>query len=1541
MTAASAEPPAPSVSAEGAFTSAPDQDMPDWSELADALYLAAYQDAAVPRFDVPGRAALERGEGLRQAGRRRAERVPPKGQDTPPKGQDTPPEGQDTRPEEQDGPAPDAPAETGEQRPAGPRPELGARVPESPLPSRPLHTLRRQAGTDPGPSGWPASPQPADGLGLVRSLRPLRLTHHSPYEVELDEEATAEQAAAAGVWTPVCRPVSERRLDLLLLVDTCRSMDLWAPATRRLAELMEHTAAFRTVRTVPWDLAAGTPTGLPAAEVHSDGRQLLLAVTDGGHSVWRTGRAASVLNRLGRSSPVAVLSLLPQQLWDLTLPTVTRTRLQAPSPAVPNRAYDADWKRPGTDPLDPRSPTAGGPGRDNAIPVPVLELRPNALDRWARLVAAASGDEGHTLATLWTAPDGDLRSAVVGPTTGELADPVTEPLGGEADEARPAESSVELRAKRAATAVRRFRAMASPAAYTLAQRLAAAALSLPVMRLLQELQPGSEPWNLSEIMLLGLVRRVDDTPEAEAVHRVSYDFPEGVREELLALGSRSETLRAMRQVRRYVGPRLEALWGEGGDALVAPEGDPPDPPMTEQTRPFVAHLYTALCSVSGPYLARANQLGRLLQRSEPGPAGQPAPPAAQAAPDQIKGSGYRHSEMRSNLNIPPEGALDYGPTPQPAEPTNIRPLAGTSPAAPPPIGVLPVPNAPRQGGKTVSPGSLAASGAQPPNSPPRLWGNVPQRNRNFTGREALLDRLRERLRGGVAAVLPEALHGMGGVGKSQIAIEYLYRHNREYRLVWWIPAEQESQIVQSLIELGEQMGLEAGSDVGAVPTVLNALREGHPYTEWLLVFDNAEDPRTVRKYFPSNGPGSIVVTSRNSHWSTDFSSLEVDVFTREESVALLRRRSENLPDDAVDHLAAALGDLPLAVEQAAVWLAETGMPVQQYLEVYERNFTELMQSDPPSDYNRSVAAAWNVSLERLRESRPDALQLLQVCAFFAPEPIDWDLFSAVRGISVPPELQSTLDDPVRLGRAVREIGRYALARIDHRQNTVLMHRLVQRVLIEQMNPQEQESMRHAAHQLLAHADPRNPQRSVYWPRYSSLLSHLRASDAVRCKDGWTRRLVLNEVRFLRARGDHEGSLALGEQAAAIWRADLSEDHEEILAIDQQIAETLREQETDLQRAYRLQSNLVERYRRALGEGHENTLRAQSYMAIHHRTRGKFEEAREMDQRVFETSAREFGRDDPATLLAAHNYAVSLRLAGNAEDALNLDYDTWQRRIEVLGEDHINTLGTREAYLLDLQEVGRYEEANEGYEALAAEVTASLGEQHRFVALVNRNRCVTLRKMGDHQGAYALSSKYLELTDETLGATSRQYLLIAVSHANDLRQVGKLQESRALSDRMLEMHREKYGREHPHSYAIAMNLAVTLRLLGEPEAALELDTESVEGLTLELSSGHPRTLLARMNLASDYFALGRIEEAHDLDDAVAEESRRPRENHPTNLAVGLNLSHDLKALRRAEESERLYARTLEQYRERLGPSHPATLDAERGLRANGDIDLLSL
>jgi hypothetical protein len=350
---------------------------------------------------------------------------------------------------------------------------------------------------------------------------------------------------------------------------------------------------------------------------------------------------------------------------------------------------------------------------------------------------------------------------------------------------------------------------------------------------------------------------------------------------------------------------------------------------------------------------------------------------------------------------------------------------------------------------------------------PAVWGNIPPRNPNFTGREGLLEELHQRLqRKGATAVLPHALHGMGGVGKSLLAVEYLYRRMAEYDVVWWIPAERTAQISLSLVELASRLGIRSdrtGSDVtSTVAAVLESLRTG-PYSNWLLVFDNAESPEAVRPFFPASGTGSILITSRSPQWASLARPLEVDVFQREESKELLCLRSPEISDEDADRLADALGDLPLAIEQAAAWHAETGMRVTEYLRLLHEKRLDLLQGTAPRDAQHPVIAAWNISLDQLETKNPAAYQLLQVCSFYAPEPITRELFTGAPREPIAPELDAALQDPIRLGQAIREIGRYSLARFHHRTNSLQMHRLVQAALLFRMTEEDRAAMRRGAH----------------------------------------------------------------------------------------------------------------------------------------------------------------------------------------------------------------------------------------------------------------------------------------------------------------------------------------------------------------------------------------------------------------------------------------------------------------------------------------------
>jgi len=235
----------------------------------------------------------------------------------------------------------------------------------------------------------------------------------------------------------------------------------------------------------------------------------------------------------------------------------------------------------------------------------------------------------------------------------------------------------------------------------------------------------------------------------------------------------------------------------------------------------------------------------------------------------------------------------------------------------------------------------------------------------------------------------------------------------------------------------------------------------------------------------------VLITAREHRWAQLAAPVEVDVLARAESVAILQDQVAGLSGAGADELAAQLGDLPLAVAQAAGFIAETGMPAVQYLQLLRTRAGHLLAQGTPESYPGSLAAATGLIADRLENEDPAAAQLASLCAFLAPEPISEDLFTDAVG-ELPADLAARAGDPLAWRQTLANISRQALARVDNRG--LQLHPLTPAILRDRLAPGQAAAARGCTEAILAASDPGDPANPVTWPRWALLMPHLLAAD---------------------------------------------------------------------------------------------------------------------------------------------------------------------------------------------------------------------------------------------------------------------------------------------------------------------------------------------------------------------------------------------------------------------------------------------------------------
>ncbi|WP_230879167.1 FxSxx-COOH system tetratricopeptide repeat protein [Planomonospora sp. ID67723] len=836
-----------------------------------------------------------------------------------------------------------------------------------------------------------------------------------------------------------------------------------------------------------------------------------------------------------------------------------------------------------------------------------------------------------------------------------------------------------------------------------------------------------------------------------------------------------------------------------------------------------------------------------------------------------------------------------------------------------------------------------------PERQPEVWEKVPPRNRSFTGREDLLAKLRQGINTVTAVVpQPQALQGLGGVGKTHLAIEYAHRYRSHYDLVWWIPSDQRVLVPSALASMAPALGLPPASAMGveeAAEAVRRTLQSGEPYHRWLLIFDNAEEPGQIEEFIP-RGPGHVLITSRNPQWENHFETLQVDVFDREESMEFLRKRlKRNIPEEEAFRLAEKLGDLPLALEQAGALQYETGMSTDEYIEQLDREAGRLLGMNRATGYPMSMTAAWRVSVSLLEDRLPEAIKVLRCCAFFGPEPILRDVFR--KGHKALPreknatdlQLGSILADPIMLSKALGELRRFALARVDPDTRTIQVHRLVQALLRDDLPKAEQDKARAEVHLLLAGAAPTS-ETTAKWDDFEGMLAHIGPARVAESEDPRVREFALNSVRHLYEAGDYQLALDFLERFIAKWTESSGPLHKDVLVAWTHRGNILR----GLGRYaedYESGRKTLQQMRETLGREHPDTLWAANGYGGSLRSHGEFLAARDLDEESLTAHQRLFGPDSPATLRVMYNLALDHVLTSDYAKAQELHQEAYLGKVDagdLISKSSLLRSWNALAQVLRLR--CDYAEACDLGDEAHEYGIKELSLDHHLTLLTAKDLSIARRRTGELAEALELARDTHARLQRIFGDDHPDTMAAAVNVSNTLRTAGEIDEAFAIASEAVSLYPRAFGDDHPFTHACRGNLAVLHRLRGDAAEARAINGAARERLIAKVSRNHHYTLTCAVNLATDLAALGETAAARELGEDTLERLRELfGPDHHLTLACASNLVLDMRAAGADKEADLLHADTVS----RFDPPGASTSDppdliaVHEGRRVDCDFD----
>jgi len=710
--------------------------------------------------------------------------------------------------------------------------------------------------------------------------------------------------------------------------------------------------------------------------------------------------------------------------------------------------------------------------------------------------------------------------------------------------------------------------------------------------------------------------------------------------------------------------------------------------------------------------------------------------------------------------------------------------------------------------------------------------NLPERNPFFTGREQVLAELQEAL----AAQGRAALSGLGGVGKTQTAVEYARRHFEEYDHIFLATAASREVLLSSYVTIASLLKLSKADCQDQMLAVEALKRWLSSYAGWLLILDNADDLTIVREFIPPGKNGHVLLTTRARAVGALARRVDIQEMGTEEGTLFLLRRTTCIAEDAVLEAAAEadqarakeivtqLDGFPLALDQAGAYIEETGCGLSGYLNLYRKHAPDLLllRGALGTGHPDPVATTWVLSFEKIEKANPAAAELLRFCAFLHPDGIPEEVFS--KGAQeLGPVLEPVGSDDLALNKAISEILKYSLLRRDSKDRTLEIHRLVQAVLTQAMDQATQRLWAERAVRAINYAFP-FPEFSN-WADCDRLLAQ--AQVCAELINQWSFEFpeaarLLNQAGFyLKERGRYTDAKPLYERSLIIREKALGPEHLHVASSLNSLA-LLYKIEGRYAEAEPLQQRALAIYEKALGPEHPDVATSLDNLAELYRTQGQYAKAEPLQQRALAIYEKALGPEHP-------DVAISL-------DNLGVFYENQ----------------------------GQYAKAEPLHERALAIFEKALGPEHPDVATSLNNLGLIYADQGQYAKAEPLLQRALAISEKTLGP---EHLVVADSLNNLARLYHTLDQyakAESFHQRALAIREKALGPEHPEVAASLNNLAM-LNVAQGQHAKAELLYERALAIRVKvLGPEHPDVATCLGNYALCLRAMDRFQEAESLE-----------------------------------------------------------------------------